>query len=61
MRSAFQHSFARVPQASIPRSSFDRSSTVKTTFDAGLLVPIFCDDVLPGDTYNVGVRRLFGC
>jgi len=51
--SASSHNFARVPSAEIPRSSFDRSFGTKTTFDAGYLVPIFVDEVLPGDTFNV--------
>ncbi|AXL14647.1 major capsid protein [Microviridae sp.] len=52
MKSVMQHSFARVPRADIPRSQFNRSSGHKTTLDAGLLVPIFLDEVLPGDTFN---------
>jgi len=51
--SVMSHSFSQVPKAEIPRSSFDRSSGRKTTFDAGYLVPIFCDEVLPGDTFNL--------
>ena len=53
MQSTSQHNFARVPAAEIPRSSFDRSFGIKTTFDAGLLIPCFIDEVLPGDTFNV--------
>ena len=45
--------FAQVPQAEIQRSSFDRSHGYKTTFDAGYLIPIFVDEVLPGDTFNL--------
>ena len=37
------HTFSMAPQASIPRSSFDRSHGVKTTFDEGYLVPILGD------------------
>lgn len=48
-----QHSFAQVPKAEIPRSSFDRSFGHKTTMSAGLLVPLFVDEVLPGDTFSV--------
>lgn len=47
------HVFSRAPQATIPRSSFDRSHGVKTTFSAGYLVPILVDEMLPGDTFNV--------
>ena len=55
MKSATQHQFSKVPQALIPRSSFDRSHTIKTTFDAGYLVPICVDEVLPGDTFSVNM------
>lgn len=48
-----QHSFSNIPQADIPRSSFDRSCGIKTTFDAGFLVPIFADEALPGDTIKL--------
>jgi len=47
-----QAHFARVPRADIPRSSFDRSHGLKTTFDAGYLIPILVDEALPGDTFN---------
>lgn len=53
MRSVMTHQFSRVPAATIPRSSFDRSHGHKTTFDAGILIPIFVDEALPGDTFQV--------
>lgn len=52
-KSVMVHSFSEVPRAEIPRSSFDRSHGLKTTFDADLLVPILVDDIIPGDTFNV--------
>lgn len=52
-KSTMKHQFSRVPKAEIQRSSFDRSSGLKTTFDAGYLIPIMCDEVLPGDTFNL--------
>ncbi|QCQ84913.1 major capsid protein [Blackfly microvirus SF02] len=52
-RSVMKHDFSRVPRADIPRSSFDRSHGFKTTFDAGWLVPVFVEEVLPGDTLNL--------
>jgi hypothetical protein len=52
-KSVSNHSFAMVPKADIPRSSFDTQYAHKTTFDAGFLVPIYCDEVLPGDTHRV--------
>lgn len=52
MKSVMSHSFAQAPSAKIPRSSFDRSTGHKTTFDAGYLVPFYVDEALPGDTFN---------
>lgn len=48
-----QHRFAEIPKAEIPRSVFDRSFTTKTAFDSGYLIPVFFDEVLPGDTFDV--------
>lgn len=53
--SVMGHTFAQVPKADIPRSTFDRSHGHKTTFDAGLLIPIYCDEALPGDTFNLSM------
>ncbi len=53
MKSVMKHQFSQVPKAEIQRSSFDRSHGHKTTFDAGWLVPIFVDEALPGDTFNL--------
>lgn len=47
------HTFAKVPSVDIPRSSFRRDMTYKTTFNAGVLTPIFCEEVIPGDTWNL--------
>lgn len=47
------HQFAMVPKADIPRSQFRRQSAHKTTFDAGYLIPVYVDEVLPGDTFNL--------
>jgi hypothetical protein len=52
-KSVSNHSFAMIPKADIPRSSFNTQYAHKTTFDSGYLVPIYCDEVLPGDTHNV--------
>lgn len=61
MPSNMQHTFSQVPRAEIPRSSFDRSHGYKTSLNAGLLVPIFVDEALPGDTFTcsmTGFARL---
>ncbi len=47
------HKFSEVPRAQIERSRFDRSHGYKTTFDAGLLIPFYVDEALPGDTFNL--------
>lgn len=49
------HLFSQSPQANIPRSSFDRSHGCKTTFDEGYLIPVFLDEALPGDTFNLSM------
>jgi len=53
MKSSQQHTFSHVPQAEIPRSSFNRSHGHKTTFSSGYLIPIFADEALPGDTWQL--------
>jgi len=52
-RSVNVHQFSMVPRADIPRSGFRIENTHKTTFDAGYLVPIYVEEVLPGDTFKV--------
>lgn len=52
-KSVSTHQFAMIPKADIPRSSFKCEKTLKTTFDAGYLVPFYVDEVLPGDTFNL--------
>lgn len=59
LKRATQHDFSLSPQNQIPRSSFKRSHTVKTTLDAGRLVPFYIDEVYPGDTFNCKAT-LFG-
>ena len=53
--SVMSHNFSQVPHANIPRSSFNRSHGTKTTFDAGELIPIYVDEALPGDTFNMNM------
>lgn len=48
-----QHRFAEIAKVEIQRSQFDRSCGLKTTFDSGFLIPIFCDEALPGDTMSL--------
>ncbi len=53
MKSSQQHNFAKVPAVSHPRSSFNRSNSFKTSFNSGELIPVFSDEVLPGDSFNL--------
>lgn len=50
--------FSQVPRVDIRRSIFDRSTQHKTTFNAGRLIPILCDEVLPGDTFSLDVSSV---
>jgi hypothetical protein len=52
-KSVSVHQFAMIPRADIPRSKFDSQKSYKTTFDSGYLVPVYVDEVLPGDTINL--------
>lgn len=52
MPSVMTDRFSQVPRADIPRSVLNRSFGHKTSFSAGLLIPFFVDEALPGDTIN---------
>lgn len=58
MPSVMQSNFATVPVANVPRSRFNRSSGLKTCFDCDYLVPIYLDEVLPSDTFNMNATGL---
>lgn len=51
MQSVMKNHYALAPQVNIPRSKFDLSHGVKTSFDADYLIPIGVWDVIPGDTW----------
>lgn len=53
-----QSFFAQVPEINMPRSSFDRSFTIKDTFNFDYLTPIMLDEVIPGDTINLNLQTL---
>lgn len=52
-QSVSQSRFAMVPRNDVPRSLFKNKSSHKTTFDAGWLVPVYLNEVLPGDTFRM--------
>lgn len=58
MKSVMNKNFSLIPSTGIQRSAFLRDSGLKTTFDEGYLIPIFCDEVLPGDTFRLKVSHL---
>jgi len=51
-KTASQKNFATIPRADIPRSKFKMRQTRKQAFDASDLIPIMCEEVLPGDTWQ---------
>lgn len=53
MRSVMEHNFSRVQANRPPRTTIDRSHGHKTSFNAGYLIPIFLDEILPGDTMKL--------
>lgn len=50
--------FSQLPNVSIGRSCFDRSSSVKTSFNVGQVIPFYVDEVLPGDTFKVKTSKV---
>lgn len=59
MKSVMQQDFGRIEAPKNNRSMFNLSHGYKTAFDAGDLIPIMIEEVLPGDTWNVKTN-LFG-
>lgn len=50
------HRFSDAPAMYMKRTKFDRSHVYKTTFDSGKLIPVFVDEILPGDTTRMSVN-----
>lgn len=50
------HRFSDAPSMYMRRTKFDRSHVYKTTFDSGKLIPVFVDEILPGDTCRLSVK-----
>lgn len=55
MKSVMKNRFSVAPNVEVPRSTFDRSHGLKTTFDGGYLIPVFIDEALPGDTFKLNM------
>lgn len=50
------HRFSDAPAMYMRRTKFDRSCVYKTTFNSGKLIPVFVDEVLPGDTARMSIN-----
>lgn len=50
------HRFSDAPAMYMKRTKFDRSHVYKTTFNSGKLIPVFVDEILPGDTTRLSVN-----
>lgn len=50
--------FAKLPQANIQRSVLDLSSSHKTSFNVGDIIPFYVGEVLPGDTFDVTTAKV---
>jgi hypothetical protein len=50
--------FLQIPEMHANRTRFNRDQTILTTFDSGKLIPFFVDEVLPGDTFQVGTTAI---
>lgn len=49
--------FSHVPQINLPRSVFKLGFTNKLTLNEDFLIPIFCKEVLPGDTWEMDMTH----
>lgn len=56
-RNSEEH-YAQVPRAEIRRARFKRDFNLLTTMNEGLLTPIYCDEILPGDTAKINMNAL---
>ncbi len=50
--------FANVPTLEHPRSTYDMSCNVKTSFNVGDVIPFFFTEVLPGDTWKLDTNKV---
>lgn len=50
--------FSQLPQVAVSRSTFDRSHSIKTSFNVGDIIPFMVEEVLPGDTFKVTTNKV---
>lgn len=52
-----KHFFSKNASVNLPRTRFDMSHTNTTTITADYLYPVFCQPVIPGDSWNISVEN----
>ena len=50
--------FSELPSAEIKRSTFDRSFSHKLSGNVGDCIPVFFDEILPGDTVSMNTSKI---
>lgn len=58
-KTAPKHFFSKNASVNMPRTRFDMSHVNTTTITSDYLYPVFCKPVLPGDSWNIGVKTSF--
>lgn len=53
--------FQQLPKAKVQRSIFRQPHDIKTSFNAGELIPFLCKEVLPGDTFQPVTAKVVRC
>ena len=51
-------SFTKNSILKVPRTKFNRNQRKLDTFNPGELVPLFVDEILPGDTYKIDLASV---
>ena len=57
-RNTESHFAVNPTRIDLSRSRFDRSSSYKTTFNVGQIIPFYVDEVLPGDTFSIDTSKV---
>lgn len=57
-KNKMQHKFEASLSNKKPRSKFPRNHEHKTSMNAGEIIPIYIDDVLPGDTFKMNTKAI---
>lgn len=57
-KNIMKHSLGLIPTSNKNRSTFDRTCRYSTTANAGLLIPIYCEEIYPGDDVNITTHMM---